>query len=343
MQYFNLADCLNADCIFNFITGNRSSGKSFALKRHLVKSYRERGKRFVYIRRTLENLKQAAPEFYTDIKYKFPASCDMKYKAGRFYWTEDKDAEEVEWEVCGYAFQIGGMHNVKSTPLENIGNILFDEFIPDDLRYSHPGDIFFEPRALLSIYMTVARGYKKVIDEGVRVYCLSNMVTRFNPYYTYFGVNLTGKLRHRDLKRSVYAVIDLNRTISEEIKNSKVGALLSETDYGAYALENEALQDDARHVLKKVNPKAYPIFSLFCNGEWYTACIDDVNLVFRQMFDPSLPRRYRMGIGGDENIPWIDKYTSDWIRRFYQLDQVYYDCQKTKNMVGGPFEGKFNK
>lgn len=338
MNYFNLADCLNYDCVFNFNLGNRSTGKSFAHKKRAIDVYSKTKGKFVYIRRTQKNLDEFAPTFFHDISEKYPASWDMMYKNGKFLMTFDKNVKEPEYEVCGYAFSVAGLHNVKSAVLRNVKTILFDEFIPDDLRYSHPADIFYEPRALVGIYMTVARDYGKVIDNEVRVYCVSNFVSMFNPYFTYFGVDLTGRTRYVDKERSIYARLDFNTAVAEEIRNSKAGAFISSTDYGAYALENKALKDSERHVLDKVgNPM--PLFSVWCNGDWYTVCSDNTpRIIVRAMFDPSLPRRYRLGSGGDESIPWMDKQTIDWLKRAYRGDVVYYDKQRTKNMFGGPFE-----
>lgn len=338
MNYFNLADCLNYDCVYNFTTGNRSTGKSFAHKKRCVDVFTKTGGTFVYIRRTEKVLDEWANTFYADIGVKFPSSWDMKYKAGRFYFTYNKHEEKPVWELCGYGFSIATLHNIKSGVLKNVKTIFFDEFLPDDLRYSHPADIFFEPRALISVYLTAARGVGKVIDEEVRVYCVSNLVSKFNPYFTYFGVNLTGRTKYVDKERSIYARIDFNQSVADEIRNSKAGAFIASTDYGAYALENTALRDSVRHVLKKAgNP--YPIFSVWCNGDWYTVCSNqDPKIIIRQMFDPSLPRRYRLGSGGDEEIPWMDKQTIDWLKRAYKADIVYYDSEKSKNMFGGPFE-----
>ena len=338
MEYHNMADCLNHNCVFNFVTGNRSTGKSFAHKRHALNMYRQKGGKFIYLRRTEKVLDESCPTFFDDIQVKFPGMWGMQYKAGKFQLTRDKTVEKPDWEDCGYAFSISGLHNVKSTVLRGVKTIFFDEFLPDDLRYSHPADIFYEPRALLNIYMTVARDIGKVIDDDVRVYCVSNLVSKFNPYFTYFGIDLTGRTRYVDQKRSIYARIDFNDGIAQEIRNSKAGAFISSTDYGEYALENKALKDSIRHVLPRVgNP--LPIFSVWCNGEWYTVCSDnEPRVIIRRMFDPSLPRRYRLGSGGDESIPWMDKQTTDWIKRAYRGDIVYYDCEKTKNMFGGPFE-----
>lgn len=345
MNYFNLADAINSDCLIRMICGNRSSGKSFAVKRRCMQLYFKDRRRFIYIRRTKTALSQACPTFFTDISVKFDPDYRMEYKGNKFYVYRESERQRASEanrtftkDICGYAYSIEELKNIKSVVFPNIGVIMYDEFIPDDLRYTHPNDVFFEPRSLLNIIMTAARGINKVFDDTVECYCISNFVSRYNPYYTYFGIDMTGKSRVVDKKNSVYAVIDTNTYVSDEIAASKLGNLLKNTDYGMYALDNVALKDDPRHVLAKVgNPT--PILQLYSMGEWYAACLaNPPALVFRKMLDKDLKRRYRFGLGGDFEIPWLDTATTKWIRGYYDLDNVYYDSQRTKNIIGGAFE-----
>lgn len=345
MRYFNLADALNSDCMIRLICGNRSSGKSFAVKRRCMQLYFQSKKRFIYIRRTKTALQQACPTFFNDISIKFDPDYRMEYKGNKFYIYRESERQRsiltktpFNKEVCGYAYSIEELKNIKSVVFPNIGVIMYDEFIPDDLRYSHPQDIFFEPRSLLNIIMTAARGINKVFDDTVECYCISNFVSRYNPYYTYFGVDMTGRTRVVDKKNSVYAIIDTNTYVSEEIVNSKLGNMLMNTDYGQYAVDNVALKDNPRHVLDKCGNPA-PVFQLYSMGDWFAACVaKPPALIFRKMLDKDLKAKYRFGFGGDFELPWIDNPTVKWIKNWYDRDLVYYDSQRTKNIIGGAFE-----
>lgn len=347
MEYFNLADAINSECMIRLICGNRSSGKSFSVKRRCMQLYFKQNRRFIYIRRTKTALAQAGPTFFGDISIKFDPDYRMEYKGNKFYIYRESErlrtqseGGAIKKEICGYAYSIEELKNIKSVVFPNIGVIMYDEFIPDDLRYTHPNDLFFEPRSLLNILMTAARGINKVFDDTVECYCISNFVSRYNPYYTYFGVDMTGRNRVIDRKNSIYACIDTNTYVSQAIANSKLGNLLKNTDYGEYALDNVALKDDPRHVLSKIgNPR--PVVQFYTMCDWYCACLaNPPALIFRKMLDKDLKRRYRLGYGGDFEIPWIDIETTKWVRSFYDRDIVYYDSQRTKNIIAGAFERK---
>lgn len=342
MNYYNTARALNSGAWLIVSLGNRSTGKSFAWKKHCVRNFLKNGERFIYLRRNFNDIELAIPTWFDDISSKFPG-WRMEFRKNAFHLIKGKDDEKRDY-ICGYGFSLTTVSKLKSIPLSDVTTIFFDEFIPDDLSYLRKDEPFFEPELLLSLYMTVARGYKKVVRENVKLVCVANVVTRYSPYFSYFGVKFKGINEWSYNKDTgVYSEIIYNEQVANEIKASKAGGFIATSRYGQYALGNIALRDDDYHVLNtKTFPGLHPMFSVYANG-WYV-CLDNLEhnqVIFAKQTDRNAKRKYRLTpsyIDNVNDIPWLPKETAKFIRRMYEIDGLYYDSAETKSNIGGFFE-----
>lgn len=334
MLYYNGAGVLSADCPINFSIGNRSTGKSYYWKRYCIKQWFKNKRRFIYLRRNEVDIKMCVHEWFDDIGNEYPA-WDMYAKGGKFFiGKRTADGEVKHPEVCGYYHSMSKAAKIKSIPLETVDTIFFDEFIPEDGRYLQPSNPYFEPQMLMNIYLTVARGYKKVIRPEVKVICAANMITMYNPYFSLYGIDLTN--RKKQIVNNVYAEITYNREIADTIRNEKIGAVMMATGYGEYALDNVSQVDDYGHLAQKPQ-NAKLQFQLYLY-KWYQAWMDRSGyLYFVENYDRTFPIKYQIVPvpGNDEPIPLFDGDILKAVKKTAKNDYIYYDTMQTKTALMG--------
>lgn len=335
MNYYNGADVLNADKPFNFICSNRTAGKTFYWSRYCVKEFLEKGHMFIYLRRNENDVKMAGPEFFNDIQNKFPG-WHMEFKGNKFFIGHlDADGEWTSRDCCGYAFSLNTIKKLKSVPLSKVCTIFYDEFLPDDMRFLHPSEPTYEPNMLLSVYMTVARGYKRVIREEVKLICCANVVSRFNPYFSVFGINLARSNKYKS--KSIYARILHNKEVAQALKESNIGELLERTTYGRYALDNIPLADVNSGIAKhKKNDRAFLNLHFF--DTWYIAyfSLEEDSFIFAKGYDKTLKRKYK--IDDAEGLDDIPYFTGQIYRDFKDLagrSKVKYESMEIKVQLAG--------
>lgn len=105
---------------------------------------------------------------------------------GRLYfgYTDAKSKKLVRDKEIGQSFCISGAQHYKSLMYPKIGNILFEEVIPDDGIY-----VRGEVKNLLSIVSTIER------RDKVRVFMIGNKMNRVCPYFSEWS--LTNILRQK--------------------------------------------------------------------------------------------------------------------------------------------------
>lgn len=332
VKYYNGGHILDNGCFINMAVGNRSTGKSFYFKKQVIKRYIKTGRKFIYLRRMAEDLKQAMPTWGDDIMVSFHGY-HIECKKNVIYLCKEVD-DDIEREVCGYTCYLRGVSRLKSVPLVDVDIILYDEFLPDDNKYLDKSNPFFEPEMLMSLYMSVARGYGEVIRKNVQIIAIANNISMFNPYFTYFHVDLTHNTRHK--KDGIYAERWMNETVANALKETDVGKFLSETRYGAYALDNVALHDIKSHL---ANPPghAQPILCIYYI-EWYTVYQVDNRVYIKRGNNPTYPRRFKLTeIANECSLPWLQGDLLKALQRTGRNDLIWYDSMSTKSIFAGIF------
>lgn len=333
MEYYNGATLLNANCPISFSVGGRSIGKSFYWKRYCVRQFLKNRSQFIYIRRNQVDVDLAVKTWADDIIQQMP-NVAIWHEHGAFY-LRDEITGDVS--LIGYAYSMSMLHKLKSMPLEQVNTIFYDEFIPDNLRYLKPNDPNYEPQLLLSLYMTVARGFDRPIRDEVKLICCANLVTMYNPYFSFFGIDLTNK--KKQINNYVYAELVTMDSINTEIRKSKIGKILDACNYGAYALDNVPLQDVNSNI--EAPPKtARVIFQLYLY-KWYQCLHDDGCLYFREGYDRTFKENYKaVGLEAIEPVPWFKDDIFKMVLTYYKRDKIKYSKGAIKSALLGLFERK---
>lgn len=248
-KYYDVNTALSYNALFNFVIGNRSSGKSFSAKKAVINKFIKTGQQFVYLRRYANELEKSDFEYFDDVIEKniFPDH-KITFDAGLYY---------LDGEIMGYSVALTQARHFKSSPRPKVWLIIFEEYIIEEAQFG--GYLKNEVRQFLGLYQSIDR------FRGVIVLFLGNNYNTYNPYTLYF--NLDPKPNQKIVKRKDGEIIMFFITaMVEEQKASRFGKIVAGTDYGDYAIENKSMIDTNTFIERKTATAHY-YFSVLYNGD----------------------------------------------------------------------------
>lgn len=322
MAWYDINKTLTYNCLFNFVIGNRGSGKTYGAKKRAVKQFLDKGYQFVYLRRYKEELDETAESYFNDviINNEFP-DVVIEYRAGQYFIND---------QLAGYAMALTKAKDYKSISYPLVYLIIFDEFLIEDNGYSRY--LKNEVKQFLNFYMSIDR------YRGCIVFFLANSVSMVNPYTLFFNLHLPyGSL----ITRSGDVLLQLvqDEEFIEERKKTRFGKMVEGTDFAQYAIENKFMNDSKTFIRKKTG-KANYYFTFIYKGENFGVWIDyDEGKIFVSSdVDPYCKITYSITVD-DHNpntllLSQINK--SVFFKTFinnYKMGNVYFENQKIKNIV----------
>jgi hypothetical protein len=327
-MYYNGNEALTHNKLFNFIVGNRGSGKTFWSKEWAIKDFIKNKNQFVYLRRYKEELK-AKSKFFDDINYKFP---DIEFKIkGQNILIND--------EIAGTFMSLSTAKINKSNAYPNVNKIIFDEFILDKGYYHYIPD---EVVNFLELYETISR--MRIDSETmkeinpVRVFFLSNAITVSNPYFLYFNMRVNPDKKFQHFKDDLLVELVANRDFIEMKKKTRFGKLISGTSYGDYAIENSFYRDDKTFIEKKTgNSRHYFTFKYY--DRYYHVWLDvrEGKFFISKDKDPAVESCYCLTQSDHSPNTFLTKGSKDYrLKLFlenYKMGNVYYEDINLKNVT----------
>jgi hypothetical protein len=255
-KWYDPNKTLTHNALFNMVVGERSSGKSYGLKKKVVKKFKESGKQFVYLRRYKDELDETKGSYFDDIIFnnEFP---DDKI-------TFENDMYFLNGHCMGYAMALTKAKDYKSSSYPNVWLIIFEEFIIEENGYIRY--LKNEVEAFLGFYMSIDR------YRGVKVFFLGNNFTMFNPYTLYWNldtpyVGLTVKAKNGLI------LLEMVEGMAEERLKTEFGQIVDGTPFADYAIRNKSRKDTKDFVQKKSSKCSY-YFTVKYEGELYGVWID---------------------------------------------------------------------
>lgn len=245
--YWDISRTRSHNCLFNFVYGIRGCGKTYGLLKDCVDRYLKRKHRFLYLRRSEEELKtlttQKSGRLFNHVQTEFE---------GHALWAEANQLH-IDKELCGYAAALSTARKMKSDALENVRDIIFDEFVIDDTT-SQQRYLPDEVTAFLEMYETVARPGSR--DYDVRVWFLGNAIKSTNPYMDYFDLEMP---YGSDLTKKGEFLVQLVAPpdLIEAKQKTRFYQSIAGTAYAAYASENKFLRDNRHFIAKKTKSSEY--------------------------------------------------------------------------------------
>lgn len=251
-----------------FTVGSRSIGKSTAWAMHLLTDYIKKGHKFIYVRRTDEELMQTCRNYFDSAveilrRNGYPIQ-DFKYDSRYYYIMLNGD-----WEQCGCVIPLSQEQKFKSANYQDYWWILYDEFIAYDSN-SYLGtkaNITFEYDRCLSLYQTVDRGIDRPFRNETTFVFTANNSSYFNPLF--IGLGITDYIRTdskilapRNEPWIVEQVAQVEAT--KDIKNSFAYKLANQKNRD-YAYNNIAF-DETQTFIATVNKPMVCLINVMYNG-----------------------------------------------------------------------------
>lgn len=202
---------------FNILFSVRSTGKSYATKVEVIKTFLEKGQKFVYLRRWRKDCTATnAMQYFYDIPIKILT--DGQYEtiyayAGGFYLANyGEDGKVKKGPHIGWYMYLEGYEHYKSMTYPDAYNIIFEEFI------SNEGYMRNETGLLMNIVSTVLRD-----NDGV-VWLIANTITRVCPYVQDWKLKPFQKMKEGE----IYTVTYKRKGIDNEDIETKIAVELCE-------------------------------------------------------------------------------------------------------------------
>lgn len=253
--YYNYDKLFSYNFLLAFVIGERGVGKSFGAKVAVLKKFIKSGEQFIYLRRYKTELDSALVTFWNDIQSaNYFDDLELKVKKSKMLTTFTCDGE-----VCGYAVPLSTANILKSTAFPKVKTIIFDEFLLDvsagTYRY-----LKNEVQMVMDIIETVGR------LRDIQVIFLGNATTQVNPYFAYFNLSLPYNSEFKTFKDGLIVVNYIKNEEYRKVKKaSRFGKLISSSDYGKYAIDNEFLRDSMEFIAKRPEKSMF-FCTLIING-----------------------------------------------------------------------------
>lgn len=203
-SYYSLDRIKKRGAEYNLIIGERSNGKTYAVKMEMLKALAKDGTQSALIRRWDEDFKRArGANMFSDIVENGEISrlFGDKYDGITYYrhaWYMTKKDEKTgkpvkEIEPFCYAFALTSMEHDKSTSYPRVRTILFDEMLT---RKQYVPDEFI---LFMNVLSTIIRE-----RDGVTIYMLGNTVSHFSPYFGEMGLKHIRQMKQGDIDVYTY-------------------------------------------------------------------------------------------------------------------------------------------
>lgn len=195
--FYRLTRILSVYAQYVMLIGERSNGKSYAVKEYCINDYFTNNNKFVYLRRWREDITAKKIEKYFDdmtevIIKATNGECDcITAYSGSIYAGKRVEKLKIErkYEI-GFAMCLTGETHYKSMAFPDYFSIIFEEFITKTIYLPDECD------TLMSLVSTVLRRRKG------RVFMIGNTIKRNCPYFREW--QLTGILKMKEGKIDVY-------------------------------------------------------------------------------------------------------------------------------------------
>lgn len=219
-DYYSLTNIMQYDTSYKVIIGERSNGKTYSVKSHMLQKQKRGGGRFLYLRRKHKYItRQKMYKLFDDVDNMcidlFGGTISYKNDIG-FYVETDSDIN-----VLGYCTSIEDAMDFKGVPFNDVTTIFFDEF----MDYDYYDD---EIRRFLNIISTVVRK-----RENVEIFMVANTIARYSPYFELLRVDVNklqqGKIHILNHKGGVSVAVEycksmnINPTGKKEKKDKYIG------------------------------------------------------------------------------------------------------------------------
>lgn len=295
IDYYSPRPALGYNFFMLMCIGMRGRGKSTGWLNFLLDDFLKRRHKFIWMRRyKAEITGKGADE----------PGCAKDFGSN----LKDINGKEVsvngnniflDGKQCGQFMALTTATKAKGrfTP-KDYYNIVFDEFLIDNPKYSYIGG-YNEPFEFLKACDSILRPTPEH-DVG-RLILLANSVKFANPYFLYFNVPIMDAGTWFDKESRTLVEFDYSDCFREQREQTSFGKLTKKTSYHTYAFENKFLLDSSEFIA----PRPYTAYyecTLIYKGKKLGVWFD------RREWN------YHIGFTVQDNCPRVYSITSDDMR-----------------------------
>ena len=330
IEWYNPAKVLSYNRIWCFVMGNRGTGKSTSFIRLCINLWLKKKRRCIYVRRYESEMDEVLKNgLFKDMDLFFPGH-NFDTKGYKGY---------CDGEIFMYMVPLSTAARIKSVNFSDVDIILFDEFIPNDMRFlGGANNYHYEVNACLNLYQTVARGKDKPIRDNVKFIFLANAVSMANPYFSFFDIDKKLYADTKFLKGKGYIVEqNRNESIAQEIEDSQFGSLIEGTTYAKYALDNKFLLDSDEFIEKMSGSCQYFCTIIFDNKKFGVFRDRKSDIIYiTERYNDSCPLCFTFtNTDHKPNYLLLTSWRSDerikFLRKCYDFGWVRFTSQRAKN------------
>ena len=295
--YYDIEDDLKnyPDAWCYIVVGGRNTGKTYGTLKYCYKEKLD----FTFLKRTNEDVKllcagsgrigSKVNEYGVDLSPFKSINRDINSNVkaysifeglGGFWKCDEEDAPMGK--PIGYICSLNAVNKVKGFDLSESKLLIFDEFIPQPWERVNRK----EGEQLMDMYKTVARDREHRGQDPLKLICLANAVSIYNP--TMEMLEITDDVVMMEVKNMTHLYIEergilIRRVEQQDFKKeeekSAIYKAMSNTAWGQMALNNSFAYDDFTNIgnrsLKGYKPYIHLIYKTYSwyiyqkNGEYY--------------------------------------------------------------------------
>lgn len=317
-----------SEFLIAFVIGERGCGKSYGIKKTMLKRWLKTGEEFIYLRRYKTELDTALTTFWDDLVTNdefvgHSLTVDKSKMLSKF---------KCDGKVCGYAVPLSTANILKSTPFPKVGLMVYDEFLLDGR-----GTYKYLRNEVMMLLDTIESVFR--LRDGKTVLLGNALNVHACPYFAYWNLELPeGDNEFRTFEDGAIVVNYIkNLRYREAKKRTKFGKLVEHSSYGEYAINNKVYNEN-NSFLKKKPSNAVFYGLLVINGVnigvWsgrdglvYLSGKYDPNTMFKFVFDENDHNESTIYLSVRENMIMshcVRCYKQGWLR---------FDNQKIKSLM----------
>lgn len=245
--FYSLRKINSFNCNINLIIGARGTGKTFSLKKQLASQFINYGKKFAWVRDTVDAKKELCDndgaKFFEDFSLmhnpKFISGCIKKSE----FIINEKHA--------GTCLPASVFQRYKGNSFQSISTVVYDEFIRERGRISNKNNLW----STINTFSTIAR-----TRDDIKIYMLANALDKGDEFLQFIGVTIQDFGFYVNRNKSIclhYA----DNTAGFNNLNSQglIGKLLIDTPYADNLLESKFI-NDSNLIFTKLPSKAKLLF-----------------------------------------------------------------------------------
>ena len=323
IPYLDLNKVLSYDVPIMMILGVRGCGKTYGVKKRVVKNFVKKSRKFIYLFRNENKMKRvlATSNLFSDINNDMIFDEEIECKSKGAYYGE---------EHMGYFIPLSMALDYKSASFADVDTIIFDEFLIEENQSGNY--IRREPELLQNLIDTVFRN-----RSDMEIFLLGNATTIYNPYALYYHVDkpyYSNVAVSKDRKAMIYLAQD--EQFIEFRKTTSVGQLVDGTAYGDFALYNNFQAEKEGFICKKpkCNYLCTILYDDFKLGIWIS---NKHGLIWvSEDVDPSSKNVYALTANShSENTLLIKNARGNllqYVMGYYKAGCLRFENQKVKEL-----------